>query len=122
MKKNYTFLLVGMMALGGYTVKADNYTDITEYYLINSGFDANFNYDKSYSGNVSGNIINEVYGWDKDMTSTYTVAGTFEYGANATFNSSKTIPLLTSSCSGFLIITPIALAVSIEEPPPMAMI
>ena len=92
MKKNYTFLLAGMMSVGGYTVKADNYTDINEYYLINSGFDANFNYDKSYSGNVSGNIINEVYGWDKDMTSTYTVAGTFEYGANATFNSSKTIP------------------------------
>ena len=37
--------------------------DISAYFLENHGFDTKFNYDARQTGNVSGDVINEVYGW-----------------------------------------------------------
>lgn len=67
-------------------------TDVTTQHLQNAGFDSNFNYGTSTTGNISGDIINNVHGWTKDMNATYTVAGTFAYGSGATFNASNPIP------------------------------
>ena len=53
--------------------------DISAYFLENHGFDTKFNYDARQTGNVSGDVINEVYGWTNETTATYTVAGTFAY-------------------------------------------
>ena len=92
MKRHYAFYLAGLLSVSGISVYAETITDVTDFFLKNSGFDSNFNYEKTFSGNVAGDIINEVSGWNKDMTATYTVAGTFEYGADATFNSSSKIP------------------------------
>lgn len=67
-------------------------TDVTSRHLTNAGFDENFNYNVNTSGNVAGDVINSVSGWTKEMTATYTVAGTFAYGSKATFNGSSAIP------------------------------
>lgn len=66
--------------------------DISAYFLTNNGFDTEFNYGKEQKGNVSGDIINEVYGWTNETTSTYTIAGTFAYNNNVTFNGSSALP------------------------------
>ena len=58
--------------------------DISAYFLENHGFDTNFNYDARQTGNVSGDVINEVYGWTNETTATYTVAGTFAYNPEVT--------------------------------------
>lgn len=67
-------------------------TDVSEYFLTNNGFDVNFNYDASVRGNIPGDIINDVYGWRNETTATYTVAGTFAYNPNVTFNNSSALP------------------------------
>lgn len=67
-------------------------TDISDYFLVNNGFDLNCNYDASVEGNIGGDIINEVYGWRNETTATYTVAGTFAYNPNVTFNNSSPLP------------------------------
>ncbi len=92
MKKAYSFFLAGAISAGGFCATAEESTDITDLLLTNAGFDLNLNYDATYSGNVAGDLINDVFGWEKDMSTTYTVAGTFGYGSNATFNSSSKIP------------------------------
>lgn len=66
--------------------------DISDLFLANHGFDEEFNYDESRTGNVSGDVINEVYGWTNETTATYTVAGTFAYNARVTFNGSTALP------------------------------
>lgn len=66
--------------------------DISAYFLENHGFDTKFNYDARQTGNVSGDVINEVYGWTNETTATYTVAGTFAYNPEVTFNNSSALP------------------------------
>ena len=66
--------------------------DVSQYVLINNGFDLNFNYDNALTGNVKGDVINEVFGWTNETTATYTVAGTFAYNPNVTFNGSSALP------------------------------
>ncbi len=68
------------------------FIDVTDRHLTNAGFDTEFNYDENTTGNIRGDVINEVFGWNKDMDATYTVAGTFAYGSGATFNNSAEIP------------------------------
>ncbi|GAB1415757.1 hypothetical protein MASR2M117_11630 [Paludibacter sp.] len=75
-----------------YTNQSFPQTDITEHVLKNAGFDNYFNYDINTKGNISGDIINDIYGWEKDAGAAFTVAGTFAYGSGATFNGSSTIP------------------------------
>lgn len=66
--------------------------DISSFFLLNNGFDTSFNYDATTSGNVSGNVINDIYGWELTSVSTYTVAGTFAYNTAVSFNNSSTLP------------------------------
>lgn len=81
-----------MLFLYAFSHQVQAQTDVTSLYLKNAGFDTDFNYAISTSGNIAGDVINEVSGWEKDMTATYTVAGTFAYGSGATFNGSSAIP------------------------------
>ncbi len=90
MKKRYLLLVVCVFPFALYGQVA---TDVTELYLANPGFDSNFNYGTTTSGNVKGDVINVVSGWNKDTNATYTVAGTFAYGSGATFNGSSAIPV-----------------------------
>lgn len=73
-------------------ISSQVYTDVSSLYLKNAGFDTNFNYGSATSGNIPGDVINRVYGWEKDMDAGFTVAGTFAYGSGATFNGSSAIP------------------------------
>lgn len=67
-------------------------TDISAYFLTNNEFNQEFNYGTELQGNVSGDVINEVYGWTNETTATYTVAGTFAYNTGVTFNGSSALP------------------------------
>ena len=91
------FLLYFLSCFVFVAVTANTQVDVTGQYLQNAGFDSNFNYGLSTTGNVAGDILNNVHGWAKDMNATYTVAGTFAYGSGATFNASNPIP-----ASGYL--------------------
>ena len=66
--------------------------DVSAYYLKNNNFDEELNYGAQLTGNVRGDVINEVYGWTNETTATYTVAGTFAYNPNVTFNGSSALP------------------------------
>lgn len=87
MKRKILLPLCLAMALQGQAQ-----SDVSSFFMTNNGFDTNFNYDTSQSGNVSGDVINEVYGWTNETTATYTVAGTFAYNKKASFNNSFTLP------------------------------
>ncbi len=87
MKRRLIVLLCFMVALHGVAQ-----VDISKYFLVNNGFDGNFSYGAGFRGNVSGDIINEVYGWTNETTATYTVAGTFAYNPDVTFNNSFALP------------------------------
>ncbi len=78
------------MALGWLCASAQD--DVSEYLMTGNGFDTNFNYDPETTGNVKGDVINEVYGWTNETTATYTVAGSFAWNPNVTFNDSKAFP------------------------------
>jgi len=73
-------------------VTAQAQSDISTFFLTNNGFDTQFNYDATQKGNIKGDVINEVYGWTNETTATYTVAGTFAYNPNVTFNGSYALP------------------------------
>lgn len=66
--------------------------DISSYFLENNGFDLQVNYEENLRGNIAGDIINEIYGWTNETTSTYTIAGTFAYNGELTFNNSSPLP------------------------------
>ncbi len=66
--------------------------DVSAYFLVNNGFDTNFNYGAELKGNIAGDVIHDVYGWTNETTATYTVAGTFAYNNNITFNGSSPLP------------------------------
>lgn len=61
-------------------------TDVTDQYLKNAGFDTNFDYPASATGNVKQEIL-EVDGWTKDFTAEYTITGVYQFGTAKTFNS-----------------------------------
>ena len=63
-------------------------TDVTDQYLKNAGFDANFDYPASATGNVKQEILN-VDGWTKDFTAEYTITGVYQFGTAKTFNSAS---------------------------------
>lgn len=67
--------------------------DITENYLQNSQFDANFDYNLESTSNAK-NSVKEISGWNKNTTaSTGAVAATFQYGTQAQVNS-KPLPYI----------------------------
>ncbi|MCR5180441.1 MAG: cell envelope integrity protein TolA [Bacteroidaceae bacterium] len=66
-------------------------TDVTRLFLQNAGFDSNFNYDKSATGNVAQEIL-EVDGWINDCTANYTITGVYAFGTAKTFNSNGKVP------------------------------
>lgn len=81
------FFLVCFMSMGLISsfLMAQEYHDITSVYLENSGFDSDFDYTVSNSGNVAQEI-REVNGWTKDIAVDYTITGVYQYGTAVTFN------------------------------------
>lgn len=81
-----------LLAMTAIALQGVAQTDISDFFLVNSGFDLNCNYGTSVQGNISGDVINEVYGWQNETTANYTVAGTFAYNPNVSFNNSSPLP------------------------------
>lgn len=88
MKNKRLHLFAAALCLMGATLVSQNagaQTDVTENYLLNPGFDSEFNYDASATGNVAQEIL-EVKGWTKDISIDYTITGVYQLGTAKTFN------------------------------------
>ena len=77
------FILVLSLFLGNAT--AQDYYDITSFYLNNAGFDTDFDYTIDDTGNVEQEI-REVKGWTKNFSVNYTITGVYQIGTKKTFN------------------------------------
>ncbi len=81
-KKLQTLCLMLVLALGA---TAQDYYDITQYYLKNSLFDEQFDYKATESGNVAEEQL-PVEGWTAAHTAGYTITGIYQIGTKKTFN------------------------------------
>ena len=68
MKKRTLMFLASLLMV----LSASAQVDVSQYYLVNSGFDTDFDY-KSGATNVVKEEIKEVDGWTADLTATYTI-------------------------------------------------
>lgn len=80
--------------LGAFSVAAtaQEYYDLTQYYLKNSLFDSNYHYTVSQTGNVSQEI-RDIDGWTAAHTADYTIVGVYQIGTRKTYNGAS-IPAL----------------------------
>ncbi len=89
MRKLYAIATIAMMSLTPLSSYADS--DVTVLFLKNAGFDTNFDYDKTATGNVAQEILS-INNWTSECTATYTIAGVYEFGTAITFNTSGKVP------------------------------
>ena len=80
-----TLCLTAMTTL---TSSAQEFYDLTEYYLQNSLFDSNFDYTASQTGNVAEEQL-PVEGWTAAHTAGYTITGIYQIGTKKTFNNAS---------------------------------
>jgi hypothetical protein len=64
---------------------ASGYHDVTPVYLKNTGFDNEFDYAASATGNVAQEI-REIKGWTMNISVNYTITGVYQFGTSKTFN------------------------------------
>jgi hypothetical protein len=64
---------------------ASDYHDVTPVYLKNTGFDNEFDYAASATGNVAQEI-REIKGWTMNISVNYTITGVYQFGTSKTFN------------------------------------
>lgn len=62
--------------------------DLSDVYLKNADFNANYDHAVGEMGNVAQQIC-ELPGWNKDFSVNYTIAGVYQIGTNKTFNGAK---------------------------------
>lgn len=60
-------------------------SDVTKYFLVNYGFDDNFDYTAEEKVAVAQEI-KEIEGWIPDLSADYTITGVYEYGFKGTYN------------------------------------
>lgn len=63
---------------------ASDYHDVTPVYLKNTGFDNEFDYAASATGNVAQEI-REIKGWTMNISVNYTITGVYQFGTSKTF-------------------------------------
>ena len=70
---NKQLILAACMSVicSGQVLAQDQYYDITANYLENAGFDSDFDYTATATGNVAQEIL-DVKGWTKDISVDYT--------------------------------------------------
>ncbi len=81
-KRLFTLCLMAALSLGA---MADEYYDLTSYYLQNSLFDSNYDYDATKTGNVKEELL-EIDGWTAAHTAGYTITGVYQIGTKITYN------------------------------------
>ena len=62
--------------------------DLSDVYLKNADFNANYDHAVGETGNVAQQIC-ELPGWNQDFSANYTIAGVYQIGTNKTFNGAK---------------------------------
>ena len=84
---NKQLILAACMSVicSGQVLAQDQYYDITANYLENAGFDSDFDYPATATGNVAQEIL-DVKGWTKDISVDYTITGVYQFGTQKTFN------------------------------------
>ncbi len=82
MRRLFTLCLMATLSLGA---MADEYYDLTGYYLQNSLFDSDYDYDATRTGNVEEELL-EIDGWTAAHTAGYTITGIYQIGTKITFN------------------------------------
>ena len=86
MKTSRQLLMFFMAALTVTPATAQEYYDITPYYIQNSDFSANVDYDRNATGALK-NTLNTPQNWTADAASSaMSVIATFQYGCQATIS------------------------------------
>ncbi len=86
--KRKRILSLCLMATLSLCAIAQEYYDLTGYYLQNSLFDSNFNYTVSQTGNVAEEML-PIDGWTSGHTANYTITGIYQIGTKKTFNNAS---------------------------------
>lgn len=82
------FLISLCCAFGSVVCHGQTLYDLSDVYLKNADFNANYDYAVGETGNVAQQIC-ELPGWNKDFSVNYTIAGVYQIGTNKTFNGAK---------------------------------
>lgn len=82
------FLISLCCALGSVVCHGQTLYDLSDVYLKNADFNANYDHAVGETGNVAQQIC-ELLGWNKDFSVNYTIAGVYQIGTNKTFNGAK---------------------------------
>ena len=82
------FLISLCCAFGGVVCHGQTLYDLSDVYLKNVDFNANYDHAVGETGNVAQQIC-ELPGWNKDFSVNYTIAGVYQIGTNKTFNGAK---------------------------------
>lgn len=85
MMKRKKLFISCLALLSSLCATAQDYYDLTSYYLKNSFFDSNYDYPASATGNVAEEVLN-IDGWTSAHTASYTIAGIYQIGTKKTFN------------------------------------
>ena len=75
-------------AFGSVVCHGQTLYDLSDVYLKNADFNANYDHAVGETGNVAQQIC-ELPGWNKDFSVNYTIAGVYQIGTNKTFNGAK---------------------------------
>ena len=82
------FLISLYCAFGSVVCHGQTLYDLSDVYLKNADFNANYDHAVGETGNVAQQIC-ELPGWNKDFSVNYTIAGVYQIGTNKTFNGAK---------------------------------
>ena len=82
------FLISLCWAFGSVVCYGQTLYDLSDVYLKNADFNANYDHAVGETGNVAQQIC-ELPGWNKDFSVNYTIAGVCQIGINKTFNGAK---------------------------------
>ena len=82
------FLISLCCAFGSVVCHGQTLYDLSDVYLKNADFNANYDHAVGETGNVAQQIC-ELPGWNKDFSVNSTIAGVYQIGTNKTFNGAK---------------------------------
>lgn len=82
------FLISLCCAFGSVVCHGQTLYDLSDVYLKNADFNANYDHAFGETGNVAQQIC-ELPGWNKDFSVNSTIAGVYQIGTNKTFNGAK---------------------------------
>ena len=89
--KTKNLLTLCLLTLCAWTAQAQEWYDVTQSFLKNTGFDTGFNYVVGDEGNVDEDLL-DIPSWTPTNLSNATVAGIYQFGTQKTFLSTAVPP------------------------------